>query len=161
MTNEELQNTIEELEKKLKESEDKIAEISDELKKQKLLLETHKHSGKETSDVSKILEERLGIKISTITGSTGLDKMSIDIAGVLKSFGRIQFGETKVHSFNGINFGVEWSGGGHPFFSTNAEFLFPVFSSNPTPIIGSVYYNTAVHKLRVCENGIWRTITTS
>ena len=117
MTNEELQNTIEELEEKLKESEDKFAKIENELNNQKRLIETHRHSGKETANIGNILQEELGIRTVSMSGLTIVNRVS--------------------------------------------TFLSPSLPANPTPITSSFYYNTAVHKLRVCENGIWRTITTS
>jgi len=35
------------------------------------------------------------------------------------------------------------------------------YSSDPTAENGRIYYNTTSNKLKVCENGTWKTITTS
>lgn len=34
-------------------------------------------------------------------------------------------------------------------------------SADPTPENGRIYYSTTLHKFRVCENGIWKTVTTT
>lgn len=33
--------------------------------------------------------------------------------------------------------------------------------ADPAPENGRIYYNTTLNKYRVCENGVWKTITTS
>ncbi len=34
-------------------------------------------------------------------------------------------------------------------------------ASDPPAENGRIYYNTAANKYKVCENGVWKTITTS
>ncbi len=34
-------------------------------------------------------------------------------------------------------------------------------SADPPAENGKIYYNTTTHKFKVCENGVWKTITTS
>lgn len=34
-------------------------------------------------------------------------------------------------------------------------------TSDPPAENGRIYYNTATNKYKVCENGVWKTITTS
>lgn len=154
-----LSNTIEKQDSLIEEMDKKIQQLEKDISSNKDLLEKHKHSGKETYDISRILSDRLGIKISTITGAS--EAVSIDIMGVVKSQGRAATGITKIFDLFGNSFGIEWSGGGTPFFTTDTEFVIPSFTSNPTAVNGSIYYNTASHKLKVCENGSWKTITTS
>jgi len=149
-----MEEQIEKLENLIKEQEKRIKELE-------YKLERHKHSGKETADISNILNERLGLKMGTFTSQTGTDGIHFDFAGVLRSVGRIQFGEARVYSLLGQYFGIEWSGGGEPYFTTDAEMVLPYFSSDPTAMDGSIYYNTSTDKVKVCENGVWKTITTS
>jgi len=152
---------LEEYDEKIEEFKQKIEEFEKKIDKMDLMIETHKHSGKETADISQILQERLGIKMGTFTSATGTEGMYFDFAGVLKSIGRAQFGETRVYSLMEKYFGIEWTGGGEQFFTTNAEFILPKFASNPTAVSGSIYYNTTENKVKVNEDGTWKTITTS
>lgn len=34
-------------------------------------------------------------------------------------------------------------------------------SSDPEAINGRIYYNSTTNKFKVCENGVWKTVTTS
>jgi len=34
-------------------------------------------------------------------------------------------------------------------------------AADPTPVNGRIYYNSVANKYKVCENGVWKTITTS
>lgn len=156
-----MEEQIERLENLINE-QGKIVEKQEKMIKElEYKLEKHKHSGKETADISNILQERLGIKMGTFTGGTGTEGIYFDFAGVIKSIGRAQFGEARVYALLGQYFGIEWTGGGEPYFTTDAEMVLPYFSSDPTAIDGSIYYNTGTNKVKVCENGTWRTITTT
>ena len=149
-----MEEQIEKLENLINKQEERIKELE-------YKLERHKHSGKDTADINNILQERLGLKMGTFTSMTGTDNIYFDFAGVLKSIGRAQLGEAKVYSLLGQYFGIEWTGGGEPYFTTDAEMVLPFFASDPTAIDGSIYYNTGTNKVKVCEDGVWKTITTT
>jgi len=164
---EETQQKIQQLEDKVKELEtaiEKVSGLDDKIKEVETSIEKHKHSGQGTYDISAILNERLGIKIGTITGAA--EAISFDIAGILTATGRAAVGQTAVWGFKGIDgvnqssFGITWSGGGEPyFFIDNAEFVVPSFASDPTAIVGSIYYNTATNSLKAYINGAWKTLS--
>jgi len=122
------------------------------------MIETHKHSGKETADISQILQERLGIKMGTYLGAT--ESVSLEFGG-FKQLGTSQSGYMKLEPKNNKYFGLTWTGGGDPAVDMNIEFWLPLFDSNPTAVSGSIYYNTTENKVKVNEDGTWKTITTS
>jgi hypothetical protein len=153
----EKENEIEEQNEKLEEFEQKIEDFRKKIEELEERVEKHKHSGKDTADISNILAERLGLKIGTMTG--GATSVSFDLAGILVSVGRAAVGETKVYSLLGQSFGIEWSGGGDPYFTTDADFVVPSFLSDGTAINGSIYYNTTTNELKAYINGGWRTIS--
>ena len=126
---------IEEQQEKISSLEEKISDLSKQLEDAVDLLKKHTHSGKETADISKILSDRLGIKVSTIIGAA--ESVNIDIMGVLVSTGRAATGSTKVYDLFGNSFGVEWSGGGDPYFAFSAD-LIPVYANNAAAIAGGM-----------------------
>ncbi len=116
-----LQNLIGEQNEIIEQLKNKVESFESQIKANVELLEKHKHAGRKTADISAILSERLGIKIGTITGAGG-EMLAIDFAGVLQASGRASSGSTLAYGFKGIDgvnkssFGIEWSGGGNPFF---------------------------------------------
>lgn len=148
---------IEEQNEKLEEFEQKIEDFRKKIEELEERVEKHKHSGKDTADISNILSERLGLKISTIVG--GAESVSFDLAGILVSVGRAAVGQTKVNSLLGQSFGIEWSGGADPIFTTDADFVVPSFAADGDAHNGSIYYNTTANSLKAYINGGWRTIS--
>jgi hypothetical protein len=145
----ELETNIERLESLSNENE----ELKGRVKELEYKLEKHKHSGKETSDISNILSERLGLKMGTFTSMTGAEGLYFDFANILVSIGNPSFGKTRVNSIDDKYFGIDWNTVGGQYFTTNAPFVLPFFSSDPDTINGSIYYNTTTHRVRVCQNG--------
>ena len=43
----------------------------------------------------------------------------------------------------------------------NGKLVVDKRSVDPTAENGKIYYNTTANKYKVCENGLWRTITTT
>ena len=120
MENEELQNKIDELEKRVKELE--------------YLLEKHKHSGKETSDISQILTERLGIKVSAMMGAA--ESYSIEFGG-FKHAGRAAIGRIVLEPLTGKYFGLYWSGGGNPRIQTILDIV-PNYANDAAAVAGGL-----------------------
>ncbi|QQG43388.1 MAG: hypothetical protein HYW45_04330 [Candidatus Daviesbacteria bacterium] len=44
---------------------------------------------------------------------------------------------------------------------TDGKLVVDLQTADPSPENGRIYYNTTLHKFRVCENGVWKTITTT
>lgn len=44
---------------------------------------------------------------------------------------------------------------------TDGKLVVDSQASDPAAANGRIYYNTASNKYKVCENGVWKTITTS
>jgi hypothetical protein len=44
---------------------------------------------------------------------------------------------------------------------TDGKLVVDSQASDPTVENGRIYYNTATNKYKVCENGVWKTITTT
>ena len=44
---------------------------------------------------------------------------------------------------------------------TDGKLVVDSQTTDPTPENGRIYYNTNLNKYRVCENGVWKTVTTS
>lgn len=42
-----------------------------------------------------------------------------------------------------------------------SKIILEKLASDPTAEDGRIYYNTATDKMKVCENGVWKTVTTS
>ncbi len=42
-----------------------------------------------------------------------------------------------------------------------SKFVVPTSASDLATVSGKIYYNTTTNKLKICENGTWKTITTT
>lgn len=126
---------IEDQQEKISSLEDKILDLEKKLEDTVYKLERHKHSGKDTADISNILSERLGIKISTIVGAA--ESINIDFAGVLQSSGRAAVGYLRLNALLGQYFGIEWSGGGEPYFTFSTD-LIPAHANNAAAVAGGL-----------------------
>ena len=136
---EELQNIVEQQNETIEELKSQLSDYKKEFDITKDLLEKHKHSGKETSDISNILSDRLGIKVATVVGAA--EAVSIDIMGVVKSQGRAATGIAKVYDLFGNSFGMEWSGGGDSYFTLDVPLLLKTYSTDPTARIGQIWHH--------------------
>lgn len=43
----------------------------------------------------------------------------------------------------------------------DSKFVVPTSASDLATVSGKIYYNTTTNKLKICENGTWKTITTT
>ena len=131
-----LESKIEEYEEKIKELESKISEHTD-------MIEKHKHSGKETSDISVILQERLGIEVSTVIGAA--ESATLKFGG-FEQEGRAAVGQITLNNPYERQLGLRWSGGG----TTDVVFItldsVPIYANNAAAksgglLEGDIYRN--------------------
>lgn len=46
-------------------------------------------------------------------------------------------------------------------FPVDGKLVLPNMAADPDAVNGRIYYNTATNKVKVCENGVWKTVTTT
>jgi hypothetical protein len=46
-------------------------------------------------------------------------------------------------------------------FPVDGKLVLPNMAADPEAVNGKIYYNTATNKVKVCENGVWKTVTTT
>lgn len=126
----ELTAKVEEYEEKIGEYDEKIGEMENKLKEMNDLIEKHKHSGKETSDISQILLERLGIKVGAMMGAA--ETYSIEFGG-FKHIGRAAFGRIVLEPITDKYFGLYWKGGGNPRITTILDIV-PNYANNAAAV---------------------------
>jgi hypothetical protein len=159
MTPEELNEKIEQIEEKLLDYSKKIEELEKENKELVFQMEKHKHSGKETADIANILQERLGISISTALGTAEI--FTIDIGNVFKASGSTATGRAILEA-KGKYAGLTWSGGDSPMFTMDSGLILPNLPATfetTGDVNGSIYYDTTNNRIRAYINSSWETIS--
>jgi cell division septum initiation protein DivIVA len=122
---EQLENRIQELENLLEENQG----LNDRIKELEYKLEKHKHSGKETADISNILSERLGLKVSSGIGAS--ENYTIELGSFVQT-GSSSNGYVGFLTF-GEFFGLRWSGGSNPTLEIQIDYV-PAYANNAAAI---------------------------
>jgi cell division septum initiation protein DivIVA len=125
----ELESKIEKLESLLEENQ----ELKNRVKELEYKLEKHKHSGKDTADISNILSERLGIKVGTMVGAS--EVFSIEFGG-FKHIGSASVGYIGMEALDEY-LRLYWSGGGTPVITATLTAV-PAYANNAAAVAGGL-----------------------